>query len=112
MWLPSDEKRRGDLARVGGLDRGHDLRHVRRRLDERMLDTHRIQHRLVFLVRGFIAAMECDSNNGAVVNVGSGFEISVGDTAGTIAELMGAQVEIECEAERLRPPNSEVDRLF
>jgi dTDP-glucose 4,6-dehydratase len=64
------------------------------------------------IVRGFIAAMECESNNGAVVNVGSGFEISVGETARVIAELMNAEVEIECEAERLRPPNSEVDRLF
>lgn len=63
-------------------------------------------------VRGFIAAMQCDTNNGTVVNVGSGFEISIGDTARAIAELMGAKVDIECEAERLRPDNSEVERLF
>lgn len=63
-------------------------------------------------VRGFIAAMECKTNNGTVVNIGSGFEISIGDTARTIAELMGAQVEIECEQDRLRPDKSEVERLF
>jgi NAD dependent epimerase/dehydratase len=62
-------------------------------------------------VRGFIAAMNCDANNGAVVNVGSGFEISIGDTARIIAELMGAEVKIGHEADRLRPDNSEVERL-
>jgi NAD dependent epimerase/dehydratase len=64
------------------------------------------------IVRGFIAAMECDANNGTAVNIGSGFEISIGDTARTIAELMDVQLDIECEAERLRPANSEVERLF
>lgn len=63
------------------------------------------------IVRGFIAAMDCEANNGMTINVGSGFEISIGDTAQTIAELMQAQVEITCETERLRPVNSEVDRL-
>ena len=63
-------------------------------------------------VRGFIAAMHCNANNGTVVNVGSGFEISLGDTTRTIARLMGESVEIECDAERLRPANSEVERLF
>jgi dTDP-glucose 4,6-dehydratase len=63
-------------------------------------------------VRGFIAAMKCEANNGAVVNIGSGFEISIGETARTIAELMDAKVEIEHEADRLRPNNSEVERLF
>lgn len=63
-------------------------------------------------VCAFIAAMECDATNGAVVNIGSGFEISIGDAARTIAELMGAHVEIEREAERLRPEHSEVERLF
>lgn len=62
--------------------------------------------------RGFIAAMKCDANNGQVVNIGSGFEISIGETARTIADLMGAQVKIEHEADRLRPDNSEVERLF
>ena len=62
-------------------------------------------------VRGFVAAMTCDANVGAVVNLGSGFEISIGDTARTIADLMGKAVEIEPDADRLRPKNSEVERL-
>jgi len=63
-------------------------------------------------VRGFIAAMTCGANNGRVVNIGSGFEISIGETARVIAKLMGAEVTIECDATRLRPENSEVERLF
>jgi dTDP-glucose 4,6-dehydratase len=63
-------------------------------------------------VQGFIAAMSCNANNGIVVNIGSGFEISIGDTVQTIAHLMGIDVDIEQDAERLRPENSEVERLF
>ena len=63
-------------------------------------------------VRGFIAAFECEATNGTVVNLGSGFEISIGDTVQTIAELMGVKVEIECERDRLRPDKSEVERLI
>jgi dTDP-glucose 4,6-dehydratase len=63
-------------------------------------------------VDGFIAALESDQDIGEVINLGSGFEISIGDTLNLIAELMGAQVEAEEEAVRLRPANSEVNRLF
>jgi dTDP-glucose 4,6-dehydratase len=62
--------------------------------------------------RGFIAAMNCDVNNGKVINIGSGFEISIGDAAHTIAELMEREVKIERDTGRLRPDNSEVERLF
>ena len=62
-------------------------------------------------VEGFIAALGTKAGIGEVINIGSGFEISIGDTAKTIAELMGATIEIEQEAVRLRPERSEVDRL-
>ncbi|MDQ1644780.1 MAG: NDP-hexose 4,6-dehydratase, partial [Cryptosporangiaceae bacterium] len=48
---------------------------------------------------------------GELFNAGTGEEISVGDTAQLIAELMGHEVEFTSEAERLRPENSEVTRL-
>ena len=64
------------------------------------------------IVRGFISAMDCDAINGIATNIGSGFEISIGDTVRTIAEMMGVEVEIECDPVRLRPANSEVERLF
>ena len=61
---------------------------------------------------GFIKAMECDAINGTVTNVGSGFEISVLQTAELIAELMGKKVHFELDTDRLRPEKSEVERLF
>jgi len=63
-------------------------------------------------VRGFIAAAESDATTGEVTNVGSGFEISVGDTAALIADVMGREVKINCDEERLRPRDSEVERLW
>jgi dTDP-glucose 4,6-dehydratase len=63
-------------------------------------------------VSGFIAAMENDRVIGTVTNVGSGFEISIGDTAKAIAETMGRPVTIETDNQRVRPKDSEVERLF
>lgn len=63
-------------------------------------------------VRGFIAVAETDACVGEVTNVGSGFEISVGDTAALIAEVMNVDVEIQADDQRVRPANSEVERLF
>ena len=63
-------------------------------------------------VRGFVAVAEADAALGRVVNVGSNYEISIGDTVRLIAELMSADVEIVCDAERLRPQGSEVERLW
>jgi NAD dependent epimerase/dehydratase len=62
--------------------------------------------------RGFIQAACCDAIIGQVTNIGSGFEISIGETARLIAEVMNREVEIVCDKERLRPPGSEVERLF
>lgn len=63
-------------------------------------------------VAGFLAALVSDSAVGQVINLGSNFEISIGDTAKIIAELMGVDVTIETEAQRLRPETSEVERLW
>lgn len=63
-------------------------------------------------VRGFIAVAESDKSVGEVINIGSNFEISIGDTVQLIAEVMGVEIEIETEQERLRPEKSEVDRLW
>ena len=63
-------------------------------------------------VAGFLAAARSDRAVGEVVNIGTNFEISVGDTARTIAELMNVDIEIETEDTRLRPDASEVERLW
>lgn len=62
--------------------------------------------------RGFIQAMACDEVIGRVTNIGSGFEISIADTAALIAEAMDVEVEIMQDPERFRPDASEVERLF
>jgi len=61
--------------------------------------------------RGFLALAGCDAAIGKTVNIGSGTEISIGDTVQLIAELIGSDVQIECDEQRLRPANSEVERL-
>ena len=63
-------------------------------------------------VRGFISVAECDAAIGQVVNIGSNYEISVGDTARLIAQLMGRDVEFSSDEQRLRPQGSEVERLW
>jgi len=62
--------------------------------------------------RGFLALAECDAAIGKAINIGSGQEVSIGDTVQLIARLMEVDVEIECEQQRLRPGNSEVERLL
>ncbi|WP_305807332.1 NAD-dependent 4,6-dehydratase LegB [Nitrobacter sp. Nb-311A] len=63
-------------------------------------------------VRGFVAVGECDQAVGKVLNVGSNFEISIGDTASLIAQRMGKDVEFELDQQRVRPAGSEVERLW
>jgi NAD dependent epimerase/dehydratase len=49
---------------------------------------------------------------GQLFNAGTGAEISVGDMVATVARLMGADAEIRQDPRRLRPENSEVQRLL
>lgn len=63
-------------------------------------------------VAGFIAILNSDQGLGEVVNLGSNFEISIGETARLIAEVMNAEIEILTDEARLRPENSEVERLW
>ena len=62
--------------------------------------------------RGFVAVAEADAAIGEVVNIGSNYEVSIGDTVRLIAEEMGAEVAVRSADERLRPEASEVERLW
>ncbi len=62
-------------------------------------------------VAGFIAALQSESSIGEFINIGSNFEISIGETAQLIAESMDCSIEIVTEKQRLRPEKSEVERL-
>lgn len=63
-------------------------------------------------VRGFVAVAESDAAVGQVINVGSNYEVSVGDTAKLIAELMQRDVKFTTDEQRMRPAGSEVERLW
>ena len=63
-------------------------------------------------VRAFEAVLLSEAAVGHVLNAGSGFEISIGDTARLIADAMGANIDIVCDRQRLRPEKSEVERLW
>jgi len=63
-------------------------------------------------VNGFIAVAESDRSVGEVINIGSNYEISIGDMLNLIAEVMNVKVEFETEQGRLRPMKSEVERLW
>jgi NAD dependent epimerase/dehydratase len=63
-------------------------------------------------VGGFLTALDSKAGIGEVINIGSAFEISIGDTARMIADLMGVTIEIEQDDVRVRPERSEVDRLW
>lgn len=63
-------------------------------------------------VNGFISVLESDKSVGEVINIGSNYEVSIGETVELIAELMGASIEIETDDVRLRPEKSEVERLW
>jgi NAD dependent epimerase/dehydratase len=63
-------------------------------------------------VEGLMAVGECQDATGETINLGSGRAISIGDLARMIAELLGQSVTVTCDARRVRPPDSEVDRLL
>ena len=61
---------------------------------------------------GFISALESEHGVGEVINIGSNFEISIGDMVNEIASIMGVEARIAQDAVRLRPAKSEVERLW
>ena len=63
-------------------------------------------------VEGFIKAAETDGINGEVINIGSNQGISIGELTNTLAQIVGKEITIECEEERVRPAHSEVNRLL
>jgi len=62
--------------------------------------------------RGFIALAEENKTTGETINIGSNFEISIGDTLNMIKEIMQSDVEFITDEQRIRPEKSEVFRLW
>lgn len=63
-------------------------------------------------VRGFISVAESDSAVGEVINIGSNYEISIGQLVEYIAGIMQTEISIQSDQIRLRPEKSEVERLW
>ncbi len=62
--------------------------------------------------RGFMAVAASPLSVGEEINISSNFEISIGETAQLIAELMNRKIEIIADGARFRPEKSEVERLW
>lgn len=83
----------GQTVQVGNLTPTRDFNYV--------LDT----------VQGFLKAGLSDHALGEVINVGTGFEISIQDLVRTLEKILGQPFHVVQQAERLRPEKSEVFRL-
>jgi NAD dependent epimerase/dehydratase len=62
--------------------------------------------------KGMIELAECDSAVGQVVNIGSNYEISVGEVFEKIKKIMKSDAVATAEQQRIRPEKSEVQRLW
>ena len=63
-------------------------------------------------VNGFIKSLDNKSVFGEVINLGSGFEISIGQLVNLIAEVMKVDITVNEDSTKIRPETSEVFRLF
>lgn len=63
-------------------------------------------------VKGFLEIYKSDKLFGQATNIGMGEEISILDLINLIADMMGVKLDIITEKQRVRPVNSEVERLF
>ena len=63
-------------------------------------------------VDGFVSSIDNKKNIGEIINLGSGFEISIKELVKKIARLMGKKVYLKRDKLRVRPEHSEVKRLF
>jgi dTDP-glucose 4,6-dehydratase len=61
---------------------------------------------------GFRAVAEETGGLGEVFNMGSGFEISMGEVVEMLCEISGRKVAVSEDPARVRPENSEVERLW
>ncbi len=84
----------GETVRLGNLHPTRDLVYVANTVD------------------GFIKAAEAPDAIGRTINLGSGREISIGDLAALIIRLVGRDMTITTEQQRMRPEQSEVNRLL
>ena len=62
-------------------------------------------------VRGFILAAKSKKSIGETINIGSGYEISIGDLYDIICKLTNVELKVKKDSTRIRPKKGEVFRL-
>jgi NAD dependent epimerase/dehydratase len=63
-------------------------------------------------VEGFLRVAACDRAVGEVLNIGSGREVTIGELITLLGDVTGRHPAVVSDADRLRPPGSEVERLL
>ena len=63
-------------------------------------------------VDGFLRVAACDRAVGEVLNIGSGREVTIGELIALLGDVTGRHPAVVSDADRLRPPGSEVERLL
>ncbi len=63
-------------------------------------------------VNGFVEIAKSDKTIGEEINIATSSEISIGDLAQKIINIINPKAKIIYDETRIRPENSEVDRLF
>jgi len=61
---------------------------------------------------GFVAFAECEKTAGEVVNLGSNREVSISQLIEMVSNSLNKKIKVIKEKRRVRPPKSEVERLF
>jgi NAD dependent epimerase/dehydratase len=84
----------GDTLKLGSLDPRRDLTFVS--------DT----------VEGFIAAASTPGLEGVTMQLGTGHDVSIGDLVDMVGEVLGRELTVELDEQRVRPALSEVERLI
>ena len=60
----------------------------------------------------FLCALNKKKDIGEIINIGSGFEVSIKELVRKISKITGYRIDIKKDFKRVRPKKSEVDRLF
>jgi dTDP-glucose 4,6-dehydratase len=61
---------------------------------------------------GFIAAAKSESAIGRTLQLGTGSDVSIGELVELIGDVLGRELEVTLDEERIRPPDSEVGQLI
>ncbi|HEY1358250.1 MAG TPA: SDR family NAD(P)-dependent oxidoreductase [Thermoleophilaceae bacterium] len=61
---------------------------------------------------GFVAAAEAEAAVGETIQLGTGSDVSVGDIVALVGELLGRELTVDVDEQRIRPDASEVQRLL